>query len=453
MTGRAKNFAQTAKLRGFSRLIGRFLQAFTMRSLNLDQIRARNRRIVLQCIREAGAIARVEIAGLVDVSPATVSVVTRELLLDGLIEAVDQDFTDLPAGRGRPKTLLRLRSNAAHAIGIKLTLHQAAVSVTNFVGDVLASETVPMPPEERTPERLIDLCEQQIQAILKLSKIEPAQLLGVGIGFPGCIDFRTGTVDWSPMFDDRNVPLKSALQERTGLRIVVDNEANLAGLAEKWFGLGRAYPSFVLVTVEHGVGMAIVINHQIYRGSRGFAGEFGHTKIEIDGADCRCGKTGCVEAYVADYAIVREAAELIGRVPIRDQRAVQEALGILASRADSGDPQAAAIFERAGRILGIALANAVNLFDPPVIIMSGQRAMHPARIFIESMKASLADRVLTSASGIPPVEIHPWGDDLWARGAAALVLEEFMPTNSLSRQLAGSPDPISKLAADTTLEG
>jgi predicted NBD/HSP70 family sugar kinase len=420
-----------------------------MRSLNLDQIRARNRRIVLQCIREAGAIARVEIAGLVDVSPATVSVVTRELLMDGLIEAVDQDITDIPAGRGRPKTLLRLRSNAAHAIGIKLALHQAAVSVTNFVGDVLASETVPITPEGRTPERLIQLCEQQIKAVLKLSKIQPTQLLGVGIGFPGCVDFRSGTVDWSPMFDDRNVPLKSALQERTGLRIVIDNESNLAGLAEKWFGLGRTNPSFVLVSVEHGVGMCIVINHQIYRGSRGMAGEFGHTKIEMNGAACRCGKKGCVEAYVADYAIVREAEELIGKVPIRDQRMVQEALGVLASRADSGDPKAAAIFERAGNILGTALANVVNLLDPPVIIISGQRAMHPSRIFVDSMKAALVDAVLIP--GIPAMEIHPWGDDLWARGAAALVLEEFMPNNSLSRPKSGRRDHEATME-DTTLQ-
>lgn len=404
-----------------------------IRSLDLDQIRARNRRVVLQCIREAGAIARVEIAGLVDVSPTTVSIVTRELLEDGLIEAVEQEVHKPPPGRGRPKTLLRLRSNAAHAIGIKLALHQAAVSVTNFVGDVLASETVPFPPRYRTPDRLIDLCEQQIRRMLETSGIKPEQLLGVGIGVSGCVDYRTGCVDWSPMFDNRNVPLKAALETRTGLKVVVDNEANLAGLAEKWFGLGRTYPSYFLVTVEHGVGMSIVINHQIYRGARGFAGEFGHTKIEIDGARCRCGKSGCVEAYVADYAMVREAADLVGPVPIRDQRAVQEALDALVSRADSGDRKAAAIFEKAGHALGIGLANAVNLFDPPVIIVTGQRTAHPARVFMESLRKSLADHVLTAEAGVPPIEIHPWGDDLWARGAAALVLEEFMPNNSVTR--------------------
>ena len=405
-----------------------------MRHLDLDQIRADNRRIVLQCIREAGAISRVESAGRVDVSPTTVSNVTKELLADGLIETVEQEVRSTPAGRGRPKTLLRLRSDAAHAIGIKLAPHRAAVSVTNFVGDVLASETVPFPPHYRTPEKLIELCAQQTQQMLAISGLRSEQLLGIGIGVPGCVNSRTGEIEWSPMFADRNVPLKSALEARTGLNVVVDNEANLAGLAEIWFGLGRTSASFLLVTVEHGVGMSIAIGHQIYRGSRGFAGEFGHMKVEFDGAQCRCGKTGCVEAYVADYAIVREAGDLVGPVPIHDQQAVEEALDALGMRADAGDVRAAAIFGRAGHVLGVAIANAVNLFDPPVVIISGQRTAHLARVFMESLRRSMADNVLTAGAGLPPVKVHPWGDDLWARGAAALVLEEFMPKISLTRK-------------------
>lgn len=407
--------------------------------MDLDQIRERNRRIVLQCIRDAGTIARVEIAGLVDVSPATVSVVTGELLADGLIETVEQEPPSSPPGRGRPKTLLRLRPNAAHAVGIKLALHQAAVSVTNFVGDVLASDTVPITPEQRRPDRIIKLCEKQIGRMLKAAGLEHDQLLGVGIGVSGCVTYETGVMNWSPMFPDRDVPLKSVLEERTGLKVVVDNECNLAGLAEKWFGLGKTHPSYILVTVEHGVGMSIVLNQQIHRGARGFAGEFGHTIIDLDGAPCRCGQSGCVEAYVADYALLGQAEALVGHVPIDDQRAVQEALDALAERSDAGDPEAVAIFERAGEILGIALANAVNVFDPPVIIISGQRAGHPAKIFIEALKRSLRRHVLAAEAGVPPIEIHPWADDIWARGAAALVLEQFMPKNSLAR-MRSDPD-------------
>lgn len=405
-----------------------------MKYLDVDQIRARNRRVVLQCIREAGAIARVEIVKRVDISPTTVSIITKELLKEGLIETNAEETSAQPAGRGRPKTRLRLRANAAHAIGIKLALHHIAVSVTNFLGDVLASETVPFPPHHRTSEKIIELCAQQIERTLVDTGLDRSQLLGVGIGVSGAVDYNRGQVVWSPLFTERDIPLRSAIEMRTGLDVVVDNEANLAGLAEKWFGLGQTFGSYLLVTVEHGVGMSIAINHQIYRGLHGFAGEFGHTKIEIDGKKCRCGKSGCVEAYVADYAIIREAADLVGRVPLNDQRAVEKVLEELATRADSGEAAVTAIFEKAGSALGIALANAVNLFDPPIIVISGQRMAHPTKAFIKSLRRSMAGNLLASAAGAPPIEFRPWGDDLWARGAAALVLEEFLPDHSLARK-------------------
>lgn len=395
---------------------------------DLDRIRAQNRRNILQCIRDSGEISRVDISSLVDVSPATVSVVTGELLVDGLIETVEQHGKS--SGRGRPKRLLRLRPGAAYAIGIKFALHQASVSITNFVGDVLASDSLPIAPSRRAPGQLVDICEQQIDRMLGLAGLEPHRLLGVGIGVSGCVAHETGTVVWSPMFAERNFPLRAAIEERTGLRVAVDNEANLAGLAEKWFGLGRTYPSFILATVEHGVGMSVVIDHQIHRGWRGFAGELGHMTVDLDGAECRCGKKGCVEAYVADYAMVREARALVGDVPVRDQQAVQDALDALASRADVGERDAAEIFVRAGHVFGVALANAVNLLDPPMIIIGGQRAAHPARVFIESLERSMRDNIIAVDGGVPPVEVRAWGDDTWARGAAALVLEEFMPHNS-----------------------
>lgn len=416
-----------------------------MKYLDVDQIRARNRRVILQCLREAGAIARVEIAERVDISPTTVSNITRELLEDGLIEADAQDVPDQPAGRGRPKTRLRLRANAAHAIGIKLALHHMAVSVTNFVGDVLSSETVPFPQQHRTPDKIIDLCERQIECTLAAAGLDRSQLLGVGIGVSGTVDYNRGHVVWSPLFAEREVALKQAIMSRTGLDVVVDNEANLAGLAEKWFGLGQTYGSYLLVTVEHGVGMSIAINHQIYRGSHGFAGEFGHTKVQIDGAKCRCGKSGCVEAYVADYAIIREAVDLVGPVAVNDQRVVEKVLKSLAERADLGDARAARIFEKAGVMLGLALANAVNLFDPPIIIVSGQRTAHPTRAFIEGLRRSMTENLLTSAETAPPIEFRPWGDDLWARGAAALVLEEFLPDHSLIRKAPQKERPVRQM--------
>ena len=215
-----------------------------MKPHDLDHIRALNRRKILQCIRDAGSISRIEIAKLVDVSQATVSVVTGELLSDGLIETVKQENGVQAAGRGRPKTLLQLRASATYAIGIKIALHQAAASVTDFVGNVLATETVPITPDDRSPDWLIGLCENLIRKMLSRCELEPRQLLGVGIGVPGCVEYPAGNIIWTPLFADRVIPLKAEVERRLGVDVVVDNEANLAGLAEKWFGLGALLSVF-----------------------------------------------------------------------------------------------------------------------------------------------------------------------------------------------------------------
>lgn len=398
-----------------------------MQTLDLDLIRSLNRRRVLQAVRDAGAIARIEIAERTGISPATVSVVTADLIRDGLVETVESEPAGAAARRGRPKTLLRLRADAAYAIGLKISLHRISVSLTDFLGEVAASHIAQVRADRRAPEVIADLCEAQIRRVLASSGISRARISGVGIGISGYVAYPSGVVRWSPMFGGRDVPFKAMMEARLALPVAVDNDANLVGLAEKWFGLGRAYSSFVVVTVEHGVGMAVILDRQLYRGRRGFAGEFGHTKIDIGGALCRCGQRGCIEAYVADYAVAREAATFYPATALDDPDAVQAAVDALAARANQGEPTAAAIFRRAGAVLGVGIANAVNVFDPPVVILSGERT-RSAAVFFDALRQALADNVIAAEAGIPPLEVHRWGDDLWARGAAALVLEEFTPS-------------------------
>ncbi|SER03425.1 Sugar kinase of the NBD/HSP70 family, may contain an N-terminal HTH domain [Faunimonas pinastri] len=392
----------------------------------MDLLRALNRRKVLDCIRDAGSIARIEIAELTGASPATVSVITAELLRDGLIEAEEQVVPVNSVRRGRPKTLLRLRAEAAYAIGLKISLHQISVSLTDFLGDVLASHIAAVQTNRRPPEVVAAFCEAQIDEVIRKSGVPREKISGVGIGISGFVSYPDGVVRWSPMFGSRNVPFKQLMEQRLGLPVAVDNDSNLVGLAEKWFGQGRYHRTFLVVTVEHGVGMAIILDRHLFRGTHGFAGEFGHIKVQPQGALCRCGQRGCLEAYVADYAIVREAATFYDPTALDDPIAVHETLDKLKLRADSGETVAQDIFARAGAVLGVGVANAVNIFDPPVIIISGERT-RSAQVFFDAMRQSLQEHVIGNSDTLPRIEVHQWGDVLWARGAAALVLEEFTP--------------------------
>jgi len=389
----------------------------------VDPIRARSRKQVMNALRRVGAAARIELAEEAGLSPATMTVVTGELLAESLIREVAEKGATGSSRRGRPRTLLEINPDAAYAVGIKISMHQASVSLTNMVGDVLGSETVPIRANRVSPETIAEICNDRAVQIIAEAGIDPDLVLGVGVGVPGFVRYPTGVVRWGPIFNDRDVPLRDIVEQRTGLRTFVDNDANMAALAEKWFGIGRHHDTFVVVSVEHGVGMGLVIDGALYRGVRGFGAEFGHTKVVVGGALCRCGQRGCVEAYVSDYAIIREASVFHNPPNVDDPQAVHDAIRHLIDAADAGDEPLRTVFRRAGTMLGIGISNLFNVLDPSVVVLTGERT-HSAQVFFEAMHGSLQGNPLLGYAEDLKVEINPWGDDLWARGAAALVLEE-----------------------------
>ena len=400
-----------------------FKQPGRTASKPIDPVRAHSRKQVMTALRRVGAAARIELAEQAGLSPATMTVVTGELLSEGLIREVADAGAPAEGKRGRPRTLLEINPDAGYAVGIKVSMHQASVSLTNMVGDVLGSEIVPVIANREDPETIAEICHARASDIIKNAAIDPDLVLGVGVGVPGFVGYPSGVVRWGPIFQNRDVPLRDIVEQRTGLRTFVDNDANMAALAEKWFGVGQRHQTFVIVSVEHGVGMGLVIEGKLYRGARGFGAEFGHTTVVVGGALCRCGQRGCVEAYVSDYAIIREASVFHKPPDVEDPQAVHRAIEELIKAADSGDDHLAMVFRRAGAMLGTGISNLYSILDPSVVVLTGERT-RSARVFFDAMKDSLSGNpLLGDASGID-VHINPWGDDLWARGAAALVLEE-----------------------------
>ncbi len=184
---------------------------------------------------------------------------------------------------------------------------------------------------------------------------------------------------------ERALPLAALAQARLGLPVQVDNDANLCALAELWFGVGRGRSDFAVVTIEHGLGMGLVLNHRIHRGALGLGMELGHTKVQLDGALCRCGQRGCLEAYTADYALAREATTALNWT-YKDGQSMRVLLESLYDHAKAGNQAARSIFRRAGRYLAVGMANVVNLFDPrsssrggPDALRLSLRRRHPGR--------------------------------------------------------------------------
>lgn len=377
------------------------------------------RRTLLRQIRLAGRIPRIELARLTGMSRATVTTITAELLQSGLIEEIPRP-EDQDTRRGRPRVDLGIRG-AAHALaGAKISQRQLSLVLLDFEGNQLAELETRMPAARQTPADLAGIFCRAVGDLAKLAGMTPDAISGIGLGIAGIVQAAEGFVYWSPSLTERNVGLGEILTRRLNRPVFVDNDANLVAVAEQTFGLGQAHSDFIVVTIESGVGMGLVINGELYRGTRGCGAEFGHTKVHLDGALCRCGQRGCLEAYVADYALLREAMTVQG-----DDPAAPAATRIehLLAAARGGDGAARSIVDRAGRMFALGLANLVNIFDPELIILAGEQ-MQFDHLYADEVIAAIRKSIVQIDKAPPEVVIHKWGNLMWARGAAAYALDK-----------------------------
>lgn len=377
------------------------------------------RQQIFERVRAAGSVARVQVAKDLGVSPASVTTITSELIEAGLIEEISAP-RDAESGRGRPAVALGVRAEAHRVAGMKISDREHTAVIVDFAGNLIADDAIPRKPGPSTINDILDSIEILLDRVCNKAAVSRADLSAIGVGVPGFVDGQEGIVLWSSILNDRAVPLAELASRRLGLPVCIDNDANLVALAELWFGAGRARADFAVVTIEHGLGMGFVMNHRLYRGTHRVGVELGHTKVQLDGALCRCGQRGCLEAYVADYALAREAATALNWGH-RESQPMNLLLESLYEHAKAGNATAKSIFRRAGRYLAIGLSNVVNLFDPSLIILSGERMRYDYLYAAETL-AEMENMVINTGRPRPPIEIHAWGDLLWAHGAAAMAL-------------------------------
>ena len=390
--------------------------------LAVDQGEQRSlRHQVFEAVRAAGLIPRVDLARQLNVSPASVTSTVAELIDAGFVQEVITPRAEGDPARGRPPVALGVRAPARYVAGIKLSDQIHSAVILDFAGQHVAEASQPRDESLHSLDGLLDQADSVLTAAIAASDLSRDDIASVGLGIPGVVDNEAGQALWSPLMMEREVDLQGAFSARIGCPVQVDNDANLVTLAELWFGAGRGLSDFAVVTIEHGLGMGLVLNHKLYRGAKGLGMEIGHTKVQLDGALCRCGQRGCLEAYVADYALIREARTALN-LGNRGVTSPQALLESLYDHAKAGNHAARAIFHRAGRYLALGLANITNLFDPNLILLSGERMQYDY-LYAEEVLAEMRALTLQTGRPLPRVETHAWGDLIWARGAAALALD------------------------------
>lgn len=385
---------------------------------NVPNLNKPLRQRVYEHVRAQGRAARSDISRSLAISPGSATTLTADLIQAGLLREVSQVERD--AGRGRPRVALEIVPQAGFVIGMKLDDDEHTAVLSDFAGNIIVQANLASSLPSCSVTKVVDDVENLIRKLLKKSKLSMDRVRGIGVGMAGLIAHENGIVRWSPLLNARDQPLGATMQARFGRPVVLENDANMLTLSKLWFGPSRTKVDFAVVTIGSGVGMGLVLNNQLYRGSYGIGLELGHTKLHMDGALCRCGQRGCLEAYTADYALVREAVTALN-VSMDDKINPQFVLDALFDAAASGDPAAHNIFRRAGRFLALGLSNLIHLFDPALIILSGDRATYD---FMYDGDVRSEVQALSLSRGKMPceVEVQPRDDLDWARGATARAL-------------------------------
>lgn len=382
----------------------------TIRAGSKHLIREINQAIVLDLVRRHGALSRTEIAARSHLSLPTVSGITSELIDAGLLY---EQATGVSTGGRRP-VMIAFNAQAGYAVGIKLKEDAAVAVLTDLDAHVVAHHLAPI--RKQAPEAIVAELANVVKTLAPAAGAHP--VVGVGIGMASVIDRRRDVVRYATYFGWQDLPLAQMLGEQLDMPVVLDNDVNALAVAEQWFGAGRGVADFVVISLGRGVGLGMILNGRLYRGTGGGAGEFGHIVMQPDGPICACGKRGCLEAFVSDPALVRQVSAALGR-----DATIDEAVRLAAQ----GDVAVSPIFHRAAEFLGIAVANLVNVLNPALVIIGGEGA-RAGNIILEPFRATLEKHTLGPLVKDVMVAIEPWGDDAWARGAASLLLSElFQP--------------------------
>ncbi|MYM21319.1 ROK family protein [Duganella sp. FT135W] len=396
--------------------------------------------LVRQLCSEPG-LSRAALAETVGLTKSTVSLLVRELLDEGWLTETELRAT---GALGRRATPLQLDGERLALLGADMGIGMARIVATNLLGEVLAEQELPyLDPADSAG--CIALAAQGLAELATCSVLDGRTVLGVGIGLHGVVDDATGVLHYAPHLGWRNVDVAAQLRAHFAggalaeLPLFIQNEANVAALAELEFSGQIGTDPLIYLSIGYGVGAGIIVNGRLLTGLYGFAGEVGHTILQQGGPPCSCGRRGCADALIGLQALLDE---VYGKL----QPSTPEQLEQLFTEAETGDANAAQAVAAAGRNLGVLLNNLWVAFDPMCIVIGGA-ALRLGERFIGPGRGVLDD--CASATGLPAPTIRTphFGNNAIAIGGAAMARHYLMrpfteqgPARHSTRKM-GEPAP------------
>jgi N-acetylglucosamine repressor len=369
-----------------------------------QQTRTFNQQLVLRAIYDRSAVSRAEVARVTGLTRTSVSELVGDLLSDGLVEEAGRG----PSTGGKAPILLRVRAAGRHLIGLDLGESEFNGAVVDLRGNILRSMSIPL--DGRDGDAAIQLVFTLIDGLIGGNGKSP--LLGIGVGAPGLIDSRTGTVRWAVNLAWSELPLGAMIEKRYGVPVVVTNDSHAAAVAELTFGLKSRPENLVVVRVGRGIGAGIILNGQPFHGDGSGAGEIGHTIIGDGRERCRCGRVGCLETMASMRAMVAAAHRLVPSVT--DDESLVAAL-------HAGDQRVRGVVSHAGQMLGLALGALIGTLNVRHVLLVG-----PAAALGELWLGAVRERARASALPLlaeeTSIELGAAQENIVLLGASGLLM-------------------------------
>lgn len=408
-------------------------------------VRKGNRAMLLRTLYFNGPVTRNELTRLTGLSAATVSSMTGDLLAENIVVEAGQAESD----GGRPRAILRVNPVYGHLVGVDVAETHVRVELFDLEMNERARVEYALRPGGHQIELVVRHILAGVEGVLDDAGVPAGQALGVGVGVPGIVEDGPDALIHTRTFGWDGVPMGALLRAGTTLPLFVENGAKALGRAELWpeprrrgdgapgrdgAGRGTGGPASghgsgvagrgsgdaVIVLIGSGVGAAIVSDSVTFRGVSSSAGEWGHTKIVVNGRACRCGGRGCLEAYIGAEGILDRAG-----VPTRTTDWQAELAALVESRSP--------VITQTVTYLGIGLSNLINLINPERIVIGGWLGLLLGRYLLDDIRAASAENSLPRPYAATSIVLGRLGPDAVAHGAATLVLDGFLNAHPSAR--------------------
>jgi len=379
-------------------------------ALDVSSIKINNTAFVLNCIRN-GPISRVEISRITKLSKSTVTLLTNELINDGIIYEIGSDTGNYAETKmGRRPILLDIDLRHRFVIGVNLHRKQVSVSLIDLKIQIIDTARASTTNLENTDE-IMRWIVDNIHALMDKNELTLDKCIGIGCSSPGPVDYKKGIILESPNFTQFwNYPLADNLRRIFNIPVILENNSVLLANTEYRLNSLSHYSQLLFIIILNGVGSALISKGEIMRGSAGFAGEIGHMSVDINGIKCLCGNHGCLEQYLPLSALrARFGFEQFEQV-------VDDAY--------NKRPYAVEIMEYISRTLSCALINCINMLDLDAVVISGELNYRPELLYSMIQRRVHDNSVISKSHNVSiiPSAITPENVDI---ACASRIIDKF----------------------------